>query len=156
MIWHNLCLNCNCHSPPWEEATRKSRFAWVGLVMITFAKMQMPSTISTIFTCHCDDWRNGVGGTWVWSCKTWNLTSLAMEAKESRTTSCVTMRYPQWSKQSRCILVESMGWSHMHQERLGRGRFNLVHNAKDNVSNAILKDGMIGQAENQTPKLKFA
>ncbi len=28
--------------------------------MIMFAKMQMPFTISTIFTCCCDDWRDGV------------------------------------------------------------------------------------------------
>jgi hypothetical protein len=44
----------------------------------------------------------------------------------------------------------------MHQENpctTGWGRPNLVRNAKEKMLEAILKDGMTKQAENQTPKL---
>jgi hypothetical protein len=60
-----------------------ARFTQVKLVMFTFNKVQIPSVINTIsIRCH-EDSRNGIKRTCVYSSKTWNPTSLAMEAKES-------------------------------------------------------------------------
>jgi hypothetical protein len=52
-----------------------------------------------------------------------------------------------------------MALLHMHRERpqaMGWGRPNIVHSVKVKMSKAILKDGMIKQVENQTPKLRLA
>jgi hypothetical protein len=77
---------------PWKEALHETRFAQIRPVMITSTKMQIPSIISIIFTCHHDDEKNGVKRTWIFLHKKWNLTSLTMEAKE--TTSCVVVHFP--------------------------------------------------------------
>jgi hypothetical protein len=39
---------------------------------------------------------------------------------------------------------------------MGWGRPNLVHSAKEKMSQAILKDGMIGWVESHAPELRFA
>jgi hypothetical protein len=64
--------------------------------MTTFrsSKMQTPFVINIISIRHYDDYKHGVGGTSVYLCKTWNLTSLIMDVKESWIASCVAMHFP--------------------------------------------------------------
>jgi hypothetical protein len=118
--------------------------------------MQIPFAINTIST-HCrDDWRDGIKRLCVCSHKTWNPTSLTMEAKKSWIASCLTTHFTLWAHKSRCILVRFMAWPHMHWKRpwvVGWGRFNLVRNVEDKISKAILKDGMVKRVESQAFKL---
>ncbi len=62
--------------------------------MIRFVKMQISFIVSTIFTYHCNDWKDGTNKTWICSHKTWNPTSLTMEVKEFWAASHVIVRYP--------------------------------------------------------------
>jgi len=55
---------------------------------------------------------------------------------KSWTASCVVVRSPPWTQQSRCIPIESMAWLHMHKKWpwvVGWGRPNVVHNVEKNV-----------------------
>jgi hypothetical protein len=82
-----------------------------------------------------------------------------MEAKEFWIASCVVMRSLPWTQQSRCILVESMVYPHMHREKpwaAGWGRPNLVCSIEGQMSKAISKHGMTRGTKSQTPKLGFA
>jgi hypothetical protein len=119
-------------------------------------KVQIPYVVSTIFT-HCrDDYKNDIKRTCVCLRKTWNLTSLTMEAKEFQTTWCVHVWFPSWIQQSRCIHIKSMVWPHMHQEKpciMGWRRLNLICNVKDKMLNGILKNEMIRWTKSQAPKL---
>jgi hypothetical protein len=136
---------------PYKRTVRETRFAWVGLVMITFTKMWVPSAVNTISICHHDDWKDDVEWTCVCSRITCNPTSLAMEVKIFRLTSCVVMCSPPWTQWNKCIAIKFMAWLHMHRKRpqvVRWGRPNLVHNDEEKMSQAILKDGMIGWVEN--------
>ncbi len=48
---------------------------------MTLANVQMPSTDKTMLTHQQEDWKEGNGRMWVYSCKTWNSTFLALNAK---------------------------------------------------------------------------
>lgn len=62
--------------------------------MITFIKGNIPFIVSKIFTCRCNDWKDGTKKTWICSHETWKPTSLAMEMKEFWVASHVIVRYP--------------------------------------------------------------
>ncbi len=98
---------------------------------------------------------DGIEKTCVCLCKTWNLTSLVMEVNFFWKASCLAMCSTSWVHQSRFIFVGPMARLHMHQERpwiVGWGRLNLVHNVKEKMSKAFLKDGMARWIESQAPK----
>jgi len=61
-----------------EEVVCKTKFAQVKSVMTMSNKVRIPFAIST---GHHEDSKNDVERTCICSCKTWNPTSLAMEAK---------------------------------------------------------------------------
>jgi hypothetical protein len=89
---------------PWEKMTHETRFTRIKSTMTTFAKVWVPSIVRTISIHRHDDWKDGIRRIWVCSHKTWNPTSLTMEMKESRITSCVPMCSPPWIQRSRCIV----------------------------------------------------
>ncbi len=94
MIWYNLCLNCNCcnHSPRKSGSRNKIRMSWVSNDYV--CQTTNTYVVSTISTHRHDDWRYDIERTCVCSCKTWNLTSLIMEAKEFWIESCVFVCSP--------------------------------------------------------------
>jgi hypothetical protein len=87
----------------WEKVTHETRFARVEWTMTMFAIMHITFVVSTISACWHNDYKNEVEKTWVCSLKTWNPTSLAMEAKESQIASCLATHLPSWTKRKRCI-----------------------------------------------------
>ncbi len=62
--------------------------------MITFLKVQIPFIVSTIFTCHYNDWKDGTKKIWICSQETWNPTSLTMKVKFFWAASHVIVHYP--------------------------------------------------------------
>jgi hypothetical protein len=65
--------------------------------MTMFTKMRVPYVVNTISIRHHDDYKDGIGRTYVFLHKTCNPTSLAMEAKTFQITSCVLVCSVPWT-----------------------------------------------------------
>ncbi len=76
-----------------------------------------------------------------------------------KSTSCVVVRSPPWTQQSKCILLGSMVWLYMHWEKpwiVGWGKPNLVCSVKEKMLETILTNEMIGWVEIQTLEPRLA
>jgi len=145
MIWHNLCLSYNHrnHSLRRNSSWKKIRTSRINNDYVN----QNANTICCKHNIHLLSWclEGWHRENMCLFVKNMVLASLAMEAKESWTTSCVVVRFPPWAQWNRCIPIGFMAWSQMHRKRpqaMVWGGPNLVRSAEEKMSKAILKDGM--------------
>jgi len=104
-----LHLSHHCSKHPMKKTTHDIKFVWVKLTMMIVINVQMPSIYKTMLTYQQENWREGGGRMWVYFHKTWNFTSIAMDAKTSRTTSWNAIFSPPWAHQKRWIPKEFNG-----------------------------------------------
>jgi hypothetical protein len=116
--------------------------------MTTSTTMQMSSIDKMMSMCWQENWKEGGGRKWVCSCKTWNLTFLAMKAKASKTTLWDVVCSPPWEQRKRWVPTRSKSWPLAQMQWItprakGWGRLNFVHNTKEKTSKDRWKGGMI-------------
>lgn len=119
-----LHFSQQCHNHPLKKkiicGTRSAR---VGSIMMTWINVQMSSTNITMTTHPWEDSIKGGERMWVYSCNTWNLTSLVMDAKKK-----AEQRH------------EMQFFAHHEHNKKDGSPWDLMTNRKCNVSNQEPKD----------------
>lgn len=136
----------------WNKVVHKTKFVYMGLVMMMLFDIRMPSTKTPMLTCWHVDWRVSDRRTWICLCKMWNLTFLAINTKASCTTSWETIFFSTMgtTKKMNPHKVQRLTQMQCDKPRFkGWGKFNWVCNVVEKTCKINWKRRIVRQVENQ-------